>query len=112
MLSVSSQYNTAISEAAGFSTELVTFIDIDEDGKLDFLIQRLGPNNQISLYLLYNNVYNDNFFIKAMMLNSKQEKSDNIYGDNTIGASYRFVITDLEDKKFIVVGSQNYQQAY
>mgnify|MGYP006969966362 FL=1 len=55
--------------------------------------------------MLYNNVYNDNFFIKAMMLNSKQEKSDNIYGDNTIGASYRFVITDLEDKKFIVVGS-------
>jgi hypothetical protein len=47
-----------------------------------------------------------------MMLNSKQEKSDNIYGYNTIGASYRFVITDLEDKKFIVVGSQNYQQAY
>ncbi len=72
----------------------------------------MGPNNEISLYLLYNNVYNDNFFIKAMMLNSKQEKSDNIYGDNTIGASYRFVITDLEDKKFIVVGSQNYQQAY
>ena len=38
MLGVSSQYNTAISEAAGFSTELGTFIDIDEDGKLDFLI--------------------------------------------------------------------------
>jgi hypothetical protein len=38
MLGVSSQYNTAISEAAGFSAELVTFIDIDEDGKLDFLI--------------------------------------------------------------------------
>jgi len=102
-LGTSSEYNTAISEAAGFSAELVTFIDIDEDGKLDFLIQRMGPNNQITLYLLYNNVYNDNFFIKAMMLNSKQDQY--IYGDNTVGASYRFVITDLEDRKFIIVGS-------
>jgi hypothetical protein len=38
MLGVSSQYNTAISEAAGYSAELVAFIDIDEDGKLDFFI--------------------------------------------------------------------------
>lgn len=47
----------------------------------------------------------DSFFIKAMMLNSKQENSENIYGDTALGASFRFVVTDLDDEKYVVVGS-------
>lgn len=97
-----------MSEAAGATTELVAFLDIDDDGKLDFIIQKTGLNGKIGVFLLYNNVYTDNFFIKAMMLNSALDNSDTTYGDNTVGATYRFVITDLEDKKFVVVGSQNY----
>jgi hypothetical protein len=50
----------------------------------------------------------DSFFIKALMLNSKQEKSDNIYGDHARGCSFRFVVTDLDDQKYVVVGAQGY----
>jgi len=39
------------------------------------------------------------------MLNSKQETSDNIYGDNSMGVSFRFVVTDLDDNKYVAVGT-------
>jgi len=58
-----------------------------------------------SLQIIYNNIVSDAFFLKAYMVNSKQEKLDNFYGDNAIGASFRFVVTDLDDKKYVVVGS-------
>ena len=38
--------------------------------------------------------------------------SPNIYGDTVFGASYRFVVTDLNDYKFVVVGAQLYQTSY
>ncbi len=60
------------------------------------------------LKLVYNNMVSDSFFIKALMLNSKQEKSDNIYGDHALGCSFRFVVTDLDDQKYVVVGAQGY----
>lgn len=101
-------FDSAIREAAGTDAALVTFIDIDEDGKLDFLIQ----STDATLKLIYNNVYLDNFFIKALMLQSKQEKSENVYGDTIIGASYRFVITDLEDEQAVVVGVQQSQSGF
>ena len=58
--------------------------------------------------LIFNNLQSDSFFIKALMLNSKKEKFavNNIYGDSANGASYRFVVTDLEDNKYVTVGSQ------
>lgn len=63
-------YYYKISEYAATTAELVTFIDIDEDGKLDCLIQK-----QISgvpaLSVLYNNIETENFFIKALMVNQE-----------------------------------------
>lgn len=111
----------AIQEAAGIDAAFVTFIDLDEDGKLDFLIQKFGANSNLdtpsgmvepSVVTLFNNMYFDNFYMKAMMLNSAQSKSNNIYGDLTVGCSYRFITTDLEDKQHVVVGAQGYQQSY
>jgi len=70
-------------------------------------------NNSIpSLQLIYNNIISDTFFIKAFMLSSKQEKTDNIYTNNAMGSSFRFVVTDLDDKKYVVVGSQAFQSSY
>lgn len=57
---------------------------------------------------LYNNFASDTFFIKANLINSQQLKNDNIYGDKAIGVSYRFVVTDLDDNKFVIAGSQAY----
>jgi hypothetical protein len=65
-----------------------------------------------SLLVVYNNIVSDTFFIKAFMLNSKQEKTDNVYSNNVIGSSFRFVVTDLDDKKYVVVGSQAFQSSY
>jgi hypothetical protein len=109
-LAVFAGFNEAISDAAGSDADFVTFMDIDEDGRLDFLIQHTSESESESgraaeLTVLYNNIFLDNFYIKAMMLNSEQTKSDNIYGDSVIGPSFRFVITDLEDQQFVVVGS-------
>jgi hypothetical protein len=39
------------------------------------------------------------------MLNSKQAKNENIYGDTSSGVSFRFVVTDLDDHKYVVAGS-------
>ena len=85
---------------------LVTFMDLDEDGRIDYLVQ-ISQKGVPSLRLIYNNMISDSFFVKALMLNSKLEKSDNIYGDTSMGVSYRFVVTDLEDNKYVLVGSQS-----
>jgi hypothetical protein len=58
-----------VTDVAGNSTYLITFIDVDEDGRLDYLIQKI-ENGVPSLKLVYNNIVSDSFFIKALMLNS------------------------------------------
>lgn len=92
-------------QLAGNSTQLVTFIDIDEDGRIDYILQQV-VNGVPSLKVIYNNLVSDSFFIKALMLNSKLERADNIYGDSSMGVSFRFVVTDLDDQKYVVAGSQ------
>ena len=62
--------------------------------------------------MLYNNVVSDNFFIKALSVNSELKKSQNVYNDYATGPSYRFVVTDLNDNKLVNVGSQRFQSSY
>ena len=40
------------------------------------------------------------------------KKSQNIYNDYALGPSYRFVVTDMEDQKLIMIGSQRFQSGY
>ncbi len=49
---------------------------------------------------IYNNFVKDSFFLKAMMVNTFD-----YYGDLAIGASYRFIATDLSDDKLVVIGT-------
>ena len=92
---------------AGDNASFLTFIDVDDDGKLDFILQK-EESGVPQVTILYNNIVSDNFFIKALSVNSELQKSQNIYNDYTIGASYRFVITDMEDNRLVTVGSQRY----
>ena len=62
--------------------------------------------------IIYNNIVSDNFFIKALSVNSELKKSQNVYNDYSIGPTYRFVITDMEDQKLVTVGSQRFQSGY
>jgi integrin alpha FG-GAP repeat containing protein 1 len=83
-------------------------VDIDEDGRLDILIQKKNmQSGLIEVQVIYNNFVKDTFFVKAMMVNTQ-----GMYGDSSIGSSYRLVVTDLNDNKFVVIGSQLYQSAY
>lgn len=58
---------------------------------------------------MYNNQVVDTFFVKALMLNSKlSSESASKYGDASSGVSYRFIVTDLDDQKYVTVGTQKY----
>lgn len=103
------EYYKTIGNRAGDAGELVTFLDIDEDGRLDLILQKLDDSGKPQIKMLYNNIVTDNFFIKALMLNSKHDKNLNNFGNNAIGATYRFVVTDMDDHKLVRVGSQAYQ---
>ena len=65
------------------------------------MIQSVSASGYTELLCIYNNYVQDAFFIKALMLGSATE-----YGDAVSGASYRLVVTDLYDNKFVVHASQ------
>ena len=50
---------------------MATFVDIDEDGRLDILIQKKNMSSGIvEVECIYNNFVKDTFFVKAMMVNT------------------------------------------
>lgn len=71
-------------------------IDIDEDGRMDIIVQKT-QNGVQSLGIIYNNFQFDSFFIKAMMLSQTGDPNDLLFGAVTSGASFRFAVTTLED---------------
>ncbi|WAQ86564.1 hypothetical protein PtA15_7A290 [Puccinia triticina] len=85
------------------------FVDINEDGSLDIVVQRAPPSPSRSrpaartLSVFKNNFFNDAFFLKAIMLNGacgsrcpgRDGRPDyRPYGVNYAGASYKFTIQD------------------
>lgn len=76
------------------------FIDIDEDGRIDVLLQKVADSGLTDLLCVYNNYVKDTFFLKALMVNQVNQ-----YGNALSGPSYRLIVTDLNDEKFVVIGS-------
>ncbi|KAA1077632.1 hypothetical protein PGT21_014288 [Puccinia graminis f. sp. tritici] len=85
------------------------FLDINEDGSLDVVVQRHAPSASPShpaarsVSVFKNNFFNDAFFLKAIMLNGacssrcsgKDGHADyRPYGVNYAGATYKFTIQD------------------
>lgn len=103
-------FNSAlVTQQAGPSAVMIVPIDIDEDGRIDILVQKAGSS--YSLELIYNNMFYDSFFIKAMMVSQNQEEEQK-FGSITTGGTFRFIVTTLDDKKFVRVASQNPQSSY
>ena len=50
---------------------------------------------------IYNNVGKDAFFLKSRVI------SDKTFGTTVPSASFRFVLTSIEDEKFMVSGGQS-----
>ena len=60
---------------------------------------KLNGVNQI--LCIYNNYVKDAFFVKALMISNVV----GVYGDATSGSSYRLIVTDLNDEKFVVIAT-------
>jgi hypothetical protein len=70
------------------------FFDLNENSMMDILLVK-GPTSDISA--IYNNFGKDAFFLKARVV------SDDVIGTTIPSASYRCVLTDLADNKFIAM---------
>lgn len=94
-------------------------MDLDDDGRVDALVQRCvmqATHRFCNISAIYNNVIFDSFFIKAMMLsqtNSDQEdRGDKLYGSAVAGATFRYIVTTLDDRKYVRVAAQAPQASY
>ena len=96
----------SLKDLALTSSSVGHFVDIDDDGRIDMLLQR-KTSEHTDLLCIYNNYVKDAFFLKALMVNTLDE-----YGNGLTGANYRIIVTDLNDQKFVVTGSQLTQNSY
>jgi len=84
---------------------VAVFVDLDEDGTLDVMVQRTGAQGEGRVLFVQNNFYYDAFFMKAILLNgacssgwcSPENSSLAPYppsGASTSGVSYKYTILD------------------
>ncbi|WVW83885.1 hypothetical protein I302_105907 [Kwoniella bestiolae CBS 10118] len=86
-----------------YDAEGASWLDIDDDGSLDILIQRSGSQSGQKITFVQNNFYHDAFFLKAQVLNGACEgkcepvdggKSYSPLGVSYSGATYKFTVLD------------------
>jgi len=86
----------SLSQQSGRTGQFVTFTDFSENGRLDVILQKIDANGVPQLVFLYDNIITNNFYFKALMLNSPQVKSGQLFDDVAIGASFRFILTSTD----------------
>jgi hypothetical protein len=79
------------------------FFDLNENSMMDVLVVK-GAQSEISA--IYNNFGKDALFLKARMV------SDDTIGTSVKAASFRCVLTGLNDEKFIAVAGQSGQTSH
>ncbi|KAJ6570286.1 hypothetical protein DFH09DRAFT_1154556 [Mycena vulgaris] len=82
----------------------VSFLDMDEDGTLDIMVQRTGGAGQGNILFVQNNFYYDAFFLKAIVLNGacgngwcygpNGTERYHPFGVSYSGASYKYTVLD------------------
>ncbi|TNV73941.1 hypothetical protein FGO68_gene2124 [Halteria grandinella] len=90
-------------------TKYATFFDLNENSMMDLLVVRtaeVSGRQSAIVSSIYNNYGRDAFFLKTRMV------SDGALGTTVNSASFRCVLTSLEDEKFMVMGGQSGQTAY
>ncbi|KAH8995858.1 hypothetical protein EDB86DRAFT_2920938 [Lactarius hatsudake] len=99
------------------------FVDIDEDGTLDVMVQRTGEQGAGRVLFVQNNFYYDAFFMKAILLNGAcssgwcvpENGSIARYapsGASTSGASYKYTILDTSGRRSAAQVPQLPQTSY
>ncbi|KEP52797.1 T-cell immunomodulatory protein [Rhizoctonia solani 123E] len=98
----------------------VAFVDLDEDGTLDILVQRNGAQTGSRISFIQNNFFQDAFFLKAIVLNGACpsgmcEKSSGKYkpfGATNPGASFKYTVLDTKGERSAAFGTQLPQTGY
>ncbi|KAI5117253.1 hypothetical protein M0805_006416 [Coniferiporia weirii] len=108
---------SAIVDASG-----VAFLDIDEDGTLDIMVQRTGEQGQGPVLFVQNNFFFDAFFLKAIVLNGACENGwcnrpngtgrYHPFGVSYSGASFKYTILDTSGSRSAAQVAQLPQTAY
>ncbi|KIJ94536.1 hypothetical protein K443DRAFT_683654 [Laccaria amethystina LaAM-08-1] len=107
----------AIKDARG-----VSFLDMDEDGTLDIMVQRTGDAGQGHVLFIQNNFYYDAFFLKAIVLNGacnngwcyslNSSERYHPFGVSYSGASYKYTVLDTTGHRSAAQVGQLPQTSY
>ncbi|KAF8638878.1 hypothetical protein AX17_001933 [Amanita inopinata Kibby_2008] len=100
----------------------ISFVDMDEDGTLDILVQRTGDSGHGKISFIQNNFYYDAFFLKAIVLNGACDNGW-CYGTNATqryhpfgvsysGASYKYTVLDTSGHRSAAQVGQLLQTSY
>ncbi|CDW73884.1 UNKNOWN [Stylonychia lemnae] len=79
------------------------FFDLNENSMMDIILVK-GEKSEISA--IYNNFAKDAFFLKSRVI------SDESIGNTLHSASFRCILTDLDEQKFISMTGQSGQTAF
>ncbi|CEL54545.1 T-cell immunomodulatory protein OS=Homo sapiens GN=ITFG1 PE=1 SV=1 [Rhizoctonia solani AG-1 IB] len=98
----------------------VAFVDLDEDGTLDILVQRNGAQTGSRIAFIQNNFFQDAFFLKVIVLNGACpsgicETSSGKYkpfGSTNPGASFKYTVLDTRGERSAAFGTQLPQTGY
>ncbi|TDL28289.1 hypothetical protein BD410DRAFT_737497, partial [Rickenella mellea] len=98
------------------------FIDIDEDGTLDIMVQRTGSQGRGKVAFVQNNFFFDAFFLKAIVLNGACDSGwcegrngsarYHPFGVSYTGASYKYTVLDTSGRRSAAQVSQLPQTGY
>jgi len=100
----------------------VAFVDIDEDGTLDIMVQRSGNGGQGNVLFVQNNFYYDAFFLKAIVLNGACDDGwctvpnsttrYHPFGVSYSGATYKYTVFDTSGRRSAAQAGQLPQTSY
>ncbi|KAF8319364.1 hypothetical protein DL93DRAFT_2124690 [Clavulina sp. PMI_390] len=117
VLSTGTSALTSISDARS-----VAFLDIDEDGSWDILVQRTGRQNGQKMTFVQNNFFHDAFFLKAIVLNgacnglctplNASEPKYHPFGVSYSGPTYKYTILDTTGRRSAAQVNQLPQTSY
>ncbi|KAJ7611627.1 hypothetical protein FB45DRAFT_940496 [Roridomyces roridus] len=100
----------------------VSFLDMDEDGSLDIMVQRTSGSGRGNIMFVQNNFYYDAFFLKAIVLNGAcgngwcygPNGTDRYhpFGVSYSGASYKYTVLDTTGSRSAAQVGQLPQTSY
>lgn len=95
----------------------VAFLDLDEDGTLDILVQRTGAQTDSHITFIQNNFFQDAFFLKAIVLNGACpsgvcDGGHKAFGATNVGASFKYTVLDTSGHRSAAFANQLPQTSY